>query len=128
MGNRMIIIAQEPTDFTVTLDQFRQASTFWGPHASLVGGVSETDPVDANIQVERPGEPFFQIFHFTSNAMLSTDGTEEQAAEVAAWAVNTFPKTGPGELWMTDRGYSGHSVLTPGITATDVWKGWQEHH
>jgi 4-hydroxy-3-polyprenylbenzoate decarboxylase len=58
MGNRMIIIAQEPQDFTVTLEQFRDASTSWGPHASLVGGASNEDPVDANIQVDRPGEPF----------------------------------------------------------------------
>ena len=126
MANRMIIIAPEPQDFIVTLDQFREASTFWGPHAALVGGASDDDPVDANIQVDRPGEPFFQIFHFNNNAMLSTDGTEEQAAEVAAWAANTFPKAGPGELWMTDQGYTGHTVLTPGMKAADIWKGWQE--
>ena len=124
----MIIIAQEPQDFSVTLDQFRDASAAWGPHASLMGGASDDDPVDANIQVNRPGEPFFQIFHFKTNAMLSTDGTEEQAAEVAAWAVNTLPKSGPSELWMTDQGYSGHTVLTPGTGAADVWKGWQEHN
>ena len=87
---------------------------------------SDDDPVDANIQVDHPGAPLFQIFYFNNNAMLSTDGTEEQAAEVAAWAANTFPKSGPGELWMTDQGYSGHTALTPGMTAADIWKGWQE--
>jgi hypothetical protein len=127
MSNRLNVIATDPKDFTVTLEQFRDSIGPWQPYASLVGGVSDDGPVDATIQVERPGEPFFQIFHFRDDDMLSTDGTPEQAAEVAAWAVNTFPMTGPGELWMIDEIYSGHTVLHPGMAAADVWKGWQKH-
>ena len=126
MGIRMIIIAPEPQDFTVTLDQFREASTFWGSHATLVGALPTTTPSTPTSRSTAPEAPLFQIFHFNNNAMLSTDGTEEQAAEVAAWAANTFPKAGPGELWMTDQGYTGHTVLTPGMKAADIWKGWQE--
>jgi hypothetical protein len=59
--------------------------------------------------------------------MISTDGTREQAAEVAVWAANTFPKTGDGELWLTDEAYTGHTVLHPGMTTTDVLNTWQKH-
>jgi hypothetical protein len=127
MGRRMIVIAREPGDFTVSLERFRRSAAQWQPHASLVDGVSDDDPVDAAIQVERPGERFFQIFHFRDGTMLSTDGDDDQAAEVAAWAVNTFPVTGDGELWMVDQGYSGHIVLPPGMSSAEVWPGWRQH-
>jgi hypothetical protein len=127
MGNDAIITAPQPTDFVITLERFREAITDWQPYAHLAGPISDDDPIDANIQVKRPDEPLFQIFHYRGGEMLSTDGTEQQAAEVAAWAVNTFPKTGPGELWMTDQGYTGHTVLKPGMSAADIWKGWQDH-
>jgi hypothetical protein len=127
MGNDAIIIAPESTDFVITLERFRESIADWQPYAHLAGPISDDDPIDANIQVTRPDEPFFQIFHYRNGDMLSTDGTEQQAAEVAAWAVNRFPKTGPGELWMTDQGYTGHAVLHPGMTATDIWPAWQDH-
>ena len=127
MSNEMIVMAPEPADFIVTLEQFRAASTDWQPHARLAGPVSDTDPIDANIQVERPGEPLFQIFHYKNENMISTDGTEAQAAEVAAWVITTFPTTGDGEVWLTDTGYSGHTVLHPGISTADIRKNWQEH-
>ena len=127
MSNRLIVTAPEPKDFTVTIEQFRAASQHWAPHASVGSGVVDDGPVDANILIERPGEPRFRIFHFRNNDMLSTDGTPEQAAEVAVWAVDSFPKTGDGELWLVDQGYNGHSVLTPGMSAADVWASWLAH-
>lgn len=127
MSNDAIVMAPETSAFIVTLEQFRAAAVQWGPFARLAGPVSETDPIDANIQVERPGESFFQIFHFRDGDMISTDGTEDQAAEVAAWAINSFPKTGPGDVWMTDQAYTGHAVLIPGMSAVDVRSNWQNH-
>ena len=127
MSNRMIIVSPTPEDFSVTLEQFRAAADYWQPHAHLGGSNSDSDPSDATISIDRPHEPGFQIVHFRNGAMISTDGTPEQAAEVAVWAANTFPKTGPGELWMTDQGYSGHTTLHPGISLSDVLNGWQNH-
>jgi hypothetical protein len=127
VSNRLIVTAPEPKDFTVTIEQFRTASEHWLPHAIVGGGISDDGPVDASILVERPGEPRFRIFHFQNEDMLSTDGTQEQAAEVAVWAVDSFPKTGDGELWMVDQGYNGHTVLTPGMSISDVWANWQDH-
>jgi hypothetical protein len=127
VSNRLIVIAPEPKDFHVTLEQFRVAITHWQPHARLVDAADGEDLVDANIQVERPDQYFFQIFHFRDGDMVSTDGTREQAAEVAVWAANSFPKTGDGELWLTDEAYTGHAVLHPGMSATDIWESWQDH-
>ena len=89
VSNRLIVIAPEPKNFHVTLEQFRAASIHGQPYSRLAGPVDDSDPIDANIHVERPGEYFFQIFHFHDGDMISTDGSREQAAEVAVWAANT---------------------------------------
>jgi hypothetical protein len=123
----MMVMAPEPKDFVVTLEQFRAAIPHWQPHAEPSGPISQERPVDALIKITRPNEPFFQIFHYRDGDMLSTDGTPEQAAEVAVWAANTFPKTGEGELWIVDEEYTGHTVLTPGMNPADVWANWQTH-
>jgi len=70
---------------------------------------------------------FFQIRLLHDGDALSTDGTPEQAAEVAVWAANSFPPVDEGEIWLTDQGYSGHAVLWPGMTVADVRRGWIEH-
>jgi hypothetical protein len=79
----MMVIAPKPQDFAVTLEQFHAAITHWQPHAEASGPISQERPVDALIKITRPDEPFFQIFHYRDGDMLSTDGTPEQAAEVA---------------------------------------------
>ncbi len=128
MSNKLTIIAADPTHFVVTLEQFEKALAHWGPQAQLLArSASDADPSDAAIQVERPDEKPFQIFHVRSGAFLYTDGNPNQAAEVAVWAVNSFPMAGPGELWLVDQAYSGHSVLRPGMSAAEVLPGWQQH-
>ena len=128
MGKNMMVLAPEPKDFTVTFDQFRDASSYWQPHGHFSAGpITEDGDSDATIEVTRPGEPTCLIIHFRTAVMIYIDGTEEQAADVAAWAINTFPKTGPGEVWMVDQGYSGHSVLHRGTSANDILQNWQEH-
>ncbi|GAB3277421.1 hypothetical protein [Kineosporia babensis] len=127
MPERLIVVAPEPSDFHITREQFLAAMPYWEPHARLAGSVSDDDPVDANIQVDRPDEYFFQIFHFQNERMLSTDGNWEQAVEFAIWAVNSFPKQGDGELWLVDQAYTGHVVLTPGMPAEAFETTWVEH-
>lgn len=128
MGNNMMIVAPEPEDFAVPLEQFEEASSHWQPHGILSKGpITDDGESDGVIEVDRPGEPGFMIIHFRNAVMMYVDGTEAQAAEVAAWAINSFPRTGPGEVWLVDQGYTGHSVLRPGMTPADVLDGWQEH-
>ena len=128
MGNNLMVVAPEPKDFIVTLEQFKEASSHWQPHGHFSEGpITDDGESDATIEVDRPGEPSFLIIHFRDEVALYIDGTEDQAADVAAWAINTFPRTGPGEVWLLDQGYSGHTVLRPGMSAADVLKDWQEH-
>jgi aminoglycoside phosphotransferase (APT) family kinase protein len=56
-----------------------------------------------------------------------TDGTPDQAAEVAAWVAENFPPDGV-EVWLTDDAHTRHIVLTPGMTPADVVAApWQPH-
>ena len=125
MSNRSVVVATTPLDFTVTLAQFEAAAEHWHPHATL--GPDVDMEADAVLFVERPGEPAFQIFHFTGEDMLMTEGTAQQCAEVAIWAADAFPLSGPGQLWMTDQEYTGHTVLHPGMRVDEVWAGWHKH-
>lgn len=84
--------------------------------------VTEQDTV----QINRPTEPFFQIFYLGEEA-VSTDGTPEQAIEVAMWVRSLLPDDPGGRIWMVDQGFSGHVELTPGMTADDVKANWVEH-
>jgi hypothetical protein len=125
MNNRAVILATTPLDFTVTLQQFETAAEHWNPYASL--GPDVDLEADVVLFVERPGEPAFRVFHFTGEDMLMTDGTLEQSAEVAVWAADSFPLSGPSSLWLTDQEYTGHTVLRPGMRAGEVLAGWQKH-
>ncbi|GLY31899.1 hypothetical protein [Kineosporia sp. NBRC 101731] len=124
MSRSWIVTSPEPGSFQVTLEQFRSAISYWGPDATL--SVPPDDHgTDAYLDVNRPGQPGFLVIHYRRDDMLSTDGTQEQAAEFAVWAMQAFSAT--GELWLVDQGYSGHVVLTPDMTPADVMNGWQEH-
>ena len=58
--------------------------------------------------------------------MVSTDGTLDQAAEVAAWVRRVNPDPGL-VLWFTDQSFSGHTVLRPGIAPEQVTANWVDH-
>ena len=125
MSNRTVVVATTSLDFTVTLAQFEAAAEHWNPHASL--GPDVDLEADAVLFIERPGEPAFRVFHFMGEDMLMTDGSPQQSAEVAVWAVDAFPMSGPSQLWMTDEEYTGHTVLRPGMSVGEVWATWQKH-
>jgi hypothetical protein len=127
MGNRMIVISPAPEHYTITGEQFRAAAGHWAPHARLHADVDPERPSDATLTVERPGDYLFNIIHFRNKHMVSTDGTPAQAAEVAVWAINSFPPGDEVEVWLTDQAYSGHVVLRPGMTVEDVLSSWQDH-
>lgn len=125
MSNRGVIAATKHLHFTVTLRQFEAAAEHWRPHATL--GPDVDFEADAVIRVERPDEAVFQIFHFTGEDVLMTDGTPEQSAEVAVWAADSFSLSGPSELWLTDQEFTGHTVLRPGMNVHEVWDTWEKH-
>jgi hypothetical protein len=125
MNNRAVIAATKPLDFTVTLQQFEAAAAHWSPYATL--GPDVDFESDAVIRVERPDEAAFHVFHFTGEDMIMTDGTAEQSAEVAVWAADSFSLSGPSQLWLTDQEYTGHTVLSPGMSVHEVWANWVKH-
>lgn len=84
-------------------------------------------PMDVAVQIERAGEPEFQILRSREGEVIFTDGTPEQAAEVALWIRSLLPDDPGGRIWLVDEGYSGHVELVPGMTADDVKAGWVEH-
>lgn len=68
------------------------------------------------------GEPGYSIRIESSGESLSTDGTAEQAAAVAVWARSLLPAETPSEIWFYDD--YGHTVLTPGMTESEVWPSY----
>jgi hypothetical protein len=122
-----IVIGAVPERYAIPLDGFREAASQWAPHAQVREDTGPDDVTDATILVERPDEPAFHILHSRSGRSVFTDGTPDQAAEVAAWVAENFPPDGV-EVWLTDDAHTRHIVLTPGMTPADVVAApWQPH-
>ncbi|WP_205570043.1 hypothetical protein [Actinomyces lilanjuaniae] len=66
------------------------------------------------------------MIHFPDNGMISIDAQPWVAAEVAAWVRSLHPDPSL-VLWYTDEGFTGHTVLTPGITPTQIDHQWVDH-
>jgi hypothetical protein len=107
-------------------DAFRLDRERFRTEALAEFGSSTVVTEQDTVQIDRPTEPFFQIFYLGEEA-ISTDGTPEQAIEVALWVRSLLPDDPGGRIWMVDQGYSGHVELVPGMTAGDVKTGWIEH-
>src|SRR5689334_16030400 len=73
MSNPLLVMAPEPKDFVITLEQFRAALDYWQPHAHLINPLS-SDTVDAGIEVDRPDQPAFQVLHSRNADVLFSDG------------------------------------------------------
>lgn len=119
----MVILSPDNV-FTVSREVFeREALRQFGP------GIKEDDTPEADVTLryERDGEPMFHIVHSRKGWTISTDGTPEQAAEVAVWARSLVPEEPGGRIWMVDQGYTGHVELTAGIRPEDVQAGWIDH-
>ncbi|WP_257494784.1 hypothetical protein [Actinomyces wuliandei] len=86
-----------------------------------------TDIIDAEANIPRPDSPSFNVTHFPHNRMVSTNAQPWVAAEVAAWVRSLHPDPSL-VLWYTDQGFTGHTVLTPGITPTQIDHQWVDHH
>lgn len=80
------------------------------------------------IEIEPANSDAFQIFLLGPETQVSTDGTDQQALEVAAWVRSLLPDEMPSEVWFFDEGFAGHAVLTPGITPDGIKLAWREHH
>ena len=124
----MIIVSPDPVGFKLDLDVFQEASRAkFGQHATLVRTKNADSPVDVTTQVDRPGEPSFQIFHYRGGDMISTDGTGDRVLEVALWVRSLLPDDLGMRIWLVDQGYHGHVELVPGMTEEDVKSGWIDH-
>lgn len=79
------------------------------------------------IEVQPVDGPAFQIMLLGPETQVSTDGTDEQALEVAAWVRSLLPANNSSEVWFIDEGFTGHAVLTLGMSADAVKSAWVEH-
>lgn len=103
----------------------REARASFGPEADIRPQAPDRAPVEVTVQIERRDESFFQIFY--SPEVIWTDGTADQAAEVALWVRGLLPDDPGGRIWMTDEGFSGHVELVPDMTIEDLRSGWVDH-
>ena len=124
----MVILSPDIVAFRLDRMRFEAAvEAHFGADAKLVPRADETSPYDVVAQITRPGQPFFQVFRFRKNDGLVTDGTPEQAVEVALWARSLLPDDPDGRIWMVDEGYNGHVELAPGMTAEAIRTSWVDH-
>jgi hypothetical protein len=103
------------------------ARTKFGKEAAILAISDESRPKDVTVQISRPGEASFQVFHSRKGTTISTDGTPEQAAEVALWVRSMLPQDPGGRIWLVDEGYNGHAELIPGMTVEELNAAWVRH-
>lgn len=78
-----------------------------------------------DVYVDRADSSPFRMSYFPNN-MISTDGTPEHAAEVAAWVRSLCPDPGV-TLWCVTDNFDGHADLFPGMSASEVLENWVDH-
>jgi hypothetical protein len=124
----MVILS--PDVQTLDLDRARfetAVEEYFGTSAKFSHLTDAESPYDVVARIERPGEPSFQVFRFRTDAALATDGTPEQAAEVALWVRSLLQDDPGGRIWLVDEGYNGHVQLEPGMTAEAIRANWVDH-
>ncbi|AYD90311.1 hypothetical protein D5R93_10390 [Actinomyces lilanjuaniae] len=125
MGVDHMVITVTSQQQMIDADTFlREAQNRW-PGCQAVVEDPATHISDATV-VSPPDAPPFSVIHFPDNGMISTDAHPQVAAEIAAWIRSLHPDPDL-VLWYTDQGFTGHTVLTPGITPTQVNHQWVDH-
>ena len=126
MSVNHMVFAVRSEDRMFDADTFvREAQKRW-PGCEVFDANRSKDSQTTLVQVEPQDEPSFSIDHFPNNRIVSTDGTPDQVAEVAAWVRRVNPDPGL-VLWFTDQSFSGHTVLRPGIAPEQVTANWVDH-
>jgi hypothetical protein len=124
----MIFLSPDDGVFHVDRETFERAAKARFDDAEVFDTEpDETDVSDVSVYLDPPGEPAFQIWHDEDGQTIRTDGTEEQAAEVAVWVRSLLPDDPGGRIWMCDQMFNGHVELAPGMTADDVKASWVDH-
>ncbi|MFD7157632.1 hypothetical protein ACFV9C_23740 [Kribbella sp. NPDC059898] len=125
----IIVLSPEPGTFTIDRARFEEAVVQrFGQQTKIISeSADDQSSIDVTARVSRPGEPWFQIFHFGTGDAISTDGTNEQAVEVMLWVRSLLPDEHDGPVWAIDEAYTGHVELIPGMTPDDVRSGWLDH-
>lgn len=112
-------------------DVFHVDRTTFETEARKKFGVGFVEPegvhMDVILRYDRPGESMFHIYHDRQGFSISTDGTPEQAAEIALWARSLVPEDPGGRIWLVDEMYNGHAELVPGMTAEELDAAWVDH-
>jgi hypothetical protein len=111
----VIVLSPEPDTFKIDRTRFEEAVVQqFGPAVKIIPeSTGDQASIDVTARIDRPGEPWFQIFHFEAGDAISTDGTTEQAVEVMLWTRSLLPDNLDGPVWAIDEGYTGHVELFP---------------
>ena len=126
MGVNYVVLAVRSEDFIFDADTFvREAQKRW-PGCEIVRPSPGTGISTTSAYIPSNSLSPFSVRHFPNIRMVSTDGTPDQAAEVAAWVRQANPDPDL-VLWFVDDSFSGHTVLYPGITPEQVTANWVDH-
>jgi hypothetical protein len=124
----VIIGSPDAGGFHLDRQRFEEAAIEkFGNQATIVEVRDEQSPVDVTAQIDRSGEPWFQIRHFRDGGGVSTDGTPDQAIEVMLWVRSVIPHESGKRVWAFDSMYNGHVELVPGMSEDDIKAGWVDH-
>jgi hypothetical protein len=121
-----MIVSPSGESLPVELDQLVDAAQRRWP-----GMVRQApDPDDGaplTLEVQPEGEPFFQVIALGPVRQVATDGTWEQALEVAALTTSLIPPEAfDSEWWFTSEDLTGHTVLRAGMTSDAIAQGWTQ--
>jgi hypothetical protein len=99
-----------------------------GAHSNVRDTLEGEDLTDCIIAIDRPGEPYFPVVHFSNGHMISTDGRGDRIIEVALWVINSFPVPDGVEVWVDGPGLYRPRRPASSMTADEVKTGWLEHN
>ncbi len=121
-----MVVSPDSEPLGLTADEFARAVSEHWP------GVSRTATASASMlysaEITPPDQTSYHLNLHSTGTGIGTDGTRDQAFEVAAWVRSVLPTSRfPGRLWLIDEGYGGHVDIDDGATADDLKAGWIDH-
>jgi len=110
----------------LTPDAFLDAALRWWPEAVAVD-VRRRVPRSrrVGVRVGEVGRSSFQVRLSRDGTELVTDGDHVQQIWVALWARALVPYDAPGRVVLVNADASEAALLTPGMTAAEVWSAWR---
>jgi len=106
----------------------REAEARFSPEGGQLRDSDDGTVSDVVVNISRPGETSFAIWHGQAGDTIWTDATPDQVVAVALWVCSLLTSANNGgRVWMTDEGFTGHVELRPGMTEAELSSEWVDH-